>query len=198
MTIAEKIEMYKGKKAFIQDLSKAFEGKNTNSSVESIDYEVYQKEIARDENVYRSIVEFVIVRFIGGGKSVKVVSGNSNTANFRAIGTMLNGGYYEENDRYDSMFQSGYELVSLTTKSKLDELLEKPMTHISDVRRCFNYCQNGPDVERVIKMIPAVFGTFEVDFRDSDETDTFIIINEWLEDGEPQTETIEYEFYEEA
>ena len=48
MTIAEKIEMYKGKKAFIKNVSKAFEATPRISSVTSIDYEVYRKEIDKD------------------------------------------------------------------------------------------------------------------------------------------------------
>jgi hypothetical protein len=111
MTIAEKLEMYNGKKAFVKSISKVFQDNPKYHSVVSVDYEVYQKEIARDENIYREIVEFVIVRYIGGGKCVKLVTGNSNTANFQVIGTLLNGGYYEENMRYDSLLESGYELV---------------------------------------------------------------------------------------
>lgn len=113
MTMEEKINMYRGKKAFIDGLSAVFEKKPAGSAIERIDYEVYQKEIARDENIYREIVEFVIVRFFGGGKSVKVVTGNSNTANFRVIGPMLDGGYYDENFRYDSMIENDYELIEL-------------------------------------------------------------------------------------
>jgi hypothetical protein len=113
MTKQEKIAMYNEKRAFVKNISKVFETKPAGSSVESLDYEVYEKEIARDENIYREIVEFVIVHFFGGGKSVKVVTGNSNTANFRVLGTMLNGGYYDENLRYDSMIENGYELVEL-------------------------------------------------------------------------------------
>ena len=52
MTYAELIKMYKGKKAFINDISKAFEDKPINSSVERIDYEVYHKTITRDEKTY--------------------------------------------------------------------------------------------------------------------------------------------------
>lgn len=113
MTTAEKIKMYQGKKAFIKDISNAFEGKSVNSSVERIDYEVYHKEVIRDDITYQHYVEFVIVRFVGGSKSVKVVSGNSNTANFRAIGPILDGGYYDENPYYDSMIETGYEIVQL-------------------------------------------------------------------------------------
>ncbi len=113
MTMEEKIKMYKEKKAFIKGLSKVFEAKPAGSAVETIDYEVYTKEVARDENIYRHCVEFVILRFVGGGKSVKVVSGNSNTANFRILGPMLDGGHYEENSYYDSMIETGYELIVL-------------------------------------------------------------------------------------
>lgn len=199
MTMEDKIKMYKGKKAFIKDISTAFEGKQVNSSVECIDYEVYYKEVVRGDITYQSFVEFVVVRFFGGGKSVKVVSGNSNTANFRVLGPMLDGGHYEENSYYDSMTETGYELVQLFANMKLDKLLSKPMTHISDVRACFNYCRNSEDVEKVIKMIPSVFGKFDVEYhyRSSEDDSTFVITNEYEENGDYQTEEAEYEFWEE-
>jgi hypothetical protein len=193
MTITEKIEMYKGKKAFIKDISKAFENRSVSSSVETIDYEVYHKTIVREENTYDSYVEFVIVRFIGGGKSVKVVSGNSNTANFRVLGPMLDGGYYDENSYYDSMPETGYELISLTDKNILEELLAKPMTHISDVRRCFNYCKDREDVEKVLKMIPNCFGTFYSEYDVDDEI--FTIVNYYEENGIDECEEADYEFW---
>lgn len=118
MTMTEKIEMYKGKRAFIKNISNAFEGKPVNSSVERIDYEVYHKEVVRDDITYQHYIEFVIVRFIGGGKSVKVVSGNSNTANFRVLGPMLDGGYYDENPYYDSMLENGYDIIVPAVDSK--------------------------------------------------------------------------------
>jgi hypothetical protein len=109
----EKIKMYQEKKAFIDNISKVFETKPKGSSVEKITYEVYTKEIARDENIYRSIIEFVVIAFEGGGKSVKVVSSNSNTANFCVIGPMLDGGHYEENMYYESIIENGYTLIEL-------------------------------------------------------------------------------------
>jgi hypothetical protein len=193
MTVTELLEMYKGKKAFVNDLSRAFEGKPVNSSVERIDYEVYRKEVARDENIYWSYIEFVIVRFFGGGKCVDVVSGNSNTANFRAIGKMLDGGHYDKNPYYDSILETGYSLVDLSSKDILTELLSKPMTHISDIRKCFNYCANGNDVNKVIRMIPNCFGSFEAEYGEDEET--FTIINYYEENGVDECEEAEYEFY---
>jgi hypothetical protein len=69
------------------------------------------------------------------------------------------------------------------------------MTHISDVRACFNYCKTGKDVKKVINSIPAVFGTFEVEFNDDGET--FVITNSYEENGDMQCEEAEYEFYTE-
>ncbi len=111
MTMEEKIEMYQEKKAFIDGLSKVFEAKPKGSTVEYITYEVYTKEIVRDDITYRSIIEFVVIYFVGGGKSAKVVSGNSNTANFAVIGPMLNGGRYEENKYYESIVDGGYTKI---------------------------------------------------------------------------------------
>lgn len=193
MTMEEKIKMYRGKKAFIDGLSRVFEAKPAGSAVETIEYEVYHKVVARDENTYHHYVEFVVITFIGGGKSAKVVTGNSNTANFRVLGPMLDGGHYEENSYYDSMIETGYELVQLSANLKLDKLLSKPMTHISDVRTCLNYCKNGKDVVRVLESIPAMFGTFTVEFNDDGET--FLVTNNYEEDGSILYEDAEYEFY---
>jgi hypothetical protein len=141
-------------------------------------------------------VEYVVVNFIGGGKCVRFVSGNSNTANFRVIGGLLEGGYYDEVPDYNSLKERGFTYVILTPATDhLSELLSKPMTHISDVRACFNYCKDGNDIEKVIKMIPSAFGTFDVEYNEDDET--FLIINEYEENGDWQTEEDEYEFYTE-
>lgn len=197
MTTEEKIKMYREKKAFIDGLSKVFEAKPAGSAVVTIEYEVYHKVVVHNENTYHHYVEFVVITFVGGGKSAKVVTGNSNTANFRVIGPMLDGGHYEENFYYDSMVETGYELVQLSINAKLDKLLSKPMTHISDIRACFNYCRNSEDVEKVIKMIPSVFGKFDVEYYygSSEEDSTFVITNEYEENGDYQTEVAEYEFY---
>ena len=113
MTIAEKLEMYKEKRAFVNSISKVFEARPKGSSVSSIDYEVYEKVIARNENVYKHIVEFIVVTYDGGGRAMKVASGNSNTANFRVIGTLLDGGNYEDNQYYESLLDIGYTRIEL-------------------------------------------------------------------------------------
>lgn len=194
MTVEEKIKMYKGKKAFIDNISKAFEAKPSSSTVTSVEYEVYRKDM-EDGRVF--FEEYLIVNFFGGGKSVRVANGNSNTANFRVLGTLIEGGYYDEVRTYETLDDAGYTLVQLSANMKLDKLLSKPMTHISDVRACFNCCRDCNDVERVIKMIPSVFGYFEADYSDSDEDGTFVIYNTYEENGDEQSETAEYEFWEE-
>ena len=192
MTIAEKIEMYKGKKAFIKNVSKAFEATPRVSTVTSIDYEVYEKKINEATTYF---AEYIIVNFSGGGKSVRLVNGNSCTANFREIGKLLDGGYYEENRQYETLEDDGFTFVSISGDDKLKELLSKPMEHISAVRECFNYCKDGNDVEKVIKMIPNCFGSFEVEYGEDEET--FTIINYYEENGIDECEEAEYEFYTE-
>jgi hypothetical protein len=190
MTITEKLEMFKEKRNFIKNISKAFEVGPKGSSVQSVDYEVYRKDTP--DIIY--FVEYVIVTFFGGGYSVKCVNGNSNTANFRAVGSILDGGYYNEVFDYDKLTSIGYEKVIFEeTKKPLDEYLEEPMKHITDVARCFDYCTNGKDVVRVIKMIPSCFGSFTVEFNDDGES--FRIINYFEEDGVMQSEEYDFDFY---
>lgn len=108
MTIGEKIKMYKRKKAFITKLSEALVISST--SVMSVDYEVYQKELDQD-NAY--FVEYIIVTFTGGAISVRSTNGNSDSANFKEIAKLIDGGYYDEVRFYNTLTESGFTKVNL-------------------------------------------------------------------------------------
>jgi hypothetical protein len=110
MTIAEKLEMYKRKKAFVDNVSKAFEACPVGTGVVSVKYEVYKKEI-NEETTY--FVEYIVVNFTGGGKSVRNVNGNSHTANFREIGKLVDGGYYDEIKDYEIMLERDFTKVEV-------------------------------------------------------------------------------------
>ena len=109
MTTIEKIEMYKGKKIFVDNISKAFETRPAGSSVTKVEYEVYEKEF----NDITYFEEYIIVTYTGGAIATRIVNGNSNTANFIAISTLLDGGYYEEVERYRNLEKNGYKRVTL-------------------------------------------------------------------------------------
>jgi thioredoxin-related protein len=69
--------------------------------VTKVVYEVYSNySAAWNETHY---TEFVVVHFVGGGKSVRTISGNSNNANFIEVGKLINGGYYDELDYYNKV-----------------------------------------------------------------------------------------------
>lgn len=109
MTLEEKLNMYREKKQFIENLGYAFQVRPGCASVEGVDYEVYQK-------LFIDVIDFrewVIVRYVGGGKAMKIVSGNSNAANFVVIGSMLQGGCYEQVQVYQEQTEQGYEKVEL-------------------------------------------------------------------------------------
>lgn len=194
MTITEKIEMYKNKRNFIKDISKAFENKPSKTTVTSVDYEVYRKDLRLAEEVNERTVyfaEYIIVNFFGGAKSVRTVNGNSNSANFRVIGELIDGGYYDEVRDYETILDRGFTQVVFEEEETLESLLSKPMTHISDVHKCFDYCRDGNDVEKVIGMIPSCFGTFDVYYNEDGET--FLITNECEVDD--YWDETEYYFY---
>ena len=110
MTMEEKLEMYKEKKRFIENLNEVFQMEPKCGSVEGVTYEVYTKQFSDRLSECR---EWVIVHFLGGGTSPRLVSGNSNTANFKVIGEMLNGGYYDEVRDYETQIDRGYSIVLL-------------------------------------------------------------------------------------
>ena len=189
MTKAEKLEMYRNKRNFIKDLSKAFENLGSGSSVDSIDYEVYAKDVDPETTYYE---EYVIVNFYGGGKSVRTVSGNSNFANFTVLGRLIDGGYYDEIFHYESLKGSEYKLLNLDNTETLDRLLSKPLTHISNVHNCFEHCRTIKDVEKVIDRIPSMFGTFTVYHEEGSES--FTVDNDYEENGDFQSERITFDF----
>jgi hypothetical protein len=53
------------------------------------------------------------------------------------------------------------------SQSSLEELLKIPMTHIQNVKDCFEACKSKEDVETVIARIPAHFGKFYPNFWDT-------------------------------
>ena len=110
MTIAEKMEMYRCKKQFIENLNEVFQMEPKCGSVEGVTYEVHTKSYDEDRTDFR---EWIIVHYVGGGKSPRIASGNSNAANFRVIGSMVDGGYYEDVSMYKTQESFGYEKVEL-------------------------------------------------------------------------------------
>lgn len=109
MTIEEKLEMYRGKRHFITDIASAFAANKKNHTVSDITYEVYQKEW----NGQPYFCEWIIVHFVGGGKSPRRVTGNSSICNFRVIGELIYGGYYDEVDDYKKLSENDYVKVEL-------------------------------------------------------------------------------------
>jgi hypothetical protein len=110
MTLEEKLNMYREKKQFIENLGYAFQVRPGCASVEGVDYEVYTKQFSDRLSETR---ELVIVHYVGGGKAMKIVSGNSNAANFVVIGSMLQGGCYEQVRMYEEQVEQGYKKVDL-------------------------------------------------------------------------------------
>jgi hypothetical protein len=109
MTITEKIEMYKRKKQFVDDISNVLGMRTHRMGIMCVEYEVYRK--TDDNRDY--FVEFVVVVYDGGGQAVRCVSGNSNYANYIEIGKLLDGGYYDEIPRYRALTEEGFTKIRL-------------------------------------------------------------------------------------
>lgn len=109
MTLEEKLAMYGEKQRFVEAISGVFKTTNHNSSVEGVSYEAYQKPIC-DVIDFR---EWVVVYYTGGGKAMKIVSGSSCVSIFTVIGSMLQGGCYEQVRFYEDQLEQGYEKVIL-------------------------------------------------------------------------------------
>jgi hypothetical protein len=119
MTTEELLQMYREKKAFVDDIASVFKNNTKGHSVKDIVYEVWHKKREQLNDVF---AEWIIVYFTSGAKSPCHVDCNSNTANFRAIGNIVDGGYYCDIFRYDDgQVSLGYKKVDLT-KTTLTEV----------------------------------------------------------------------------
>jgi hypothetical protein len=111
MTIDEKLKMYREKKAFIAGIDKVFTQNSKGHSIREIAYEVWHKE---HETFGHEFIEWIIVKYDGGACSYIRATANSNTANFRAIGEVLDHGNYSETDTYlEQQIERGFKKVNL-------------------------------------------------------------------------------------
>ena len=119
MTTEELLQVYRDKKAFVDGIASVFKNNTKGHSVKDIVYEVWHK---RHEQFGDAFAEWIIVYFDSGAKSPCHVDCNSNTANFRAIGNIVDGGYFGDIYRYDDgQVSLGYKKVDLT-KTTLTEV----------------------------------------------------------------------------
>ena len=110
MTLEEKLKMYKEKQKFVENVSGVFQVAPGCPSVEGVSYEVYTKQFSDRLSETR---EWIIVHYTGGGWAPKIVSGNSNIANFVVIGSLLAGGHYEEVRMYEEQEALGFQRLEL-------------------------------------------------------------------------------------
>ena len=109
MTIEEKLKMYREKRQFIYNVAMTFVKVPSGHSVDGVDYEVFFKE----SDWGTEIVEWVTVQYKGGAEAHKVVSGNSNSANFQVVACMIEGGCYEQNFTYEQLAERGFKKLDL-------------------------------------------------------------------------------------
>jgi hypothetical protein len=110
MTVEERIKMYKDKKAFIDNLSRALELSST--TVQKVDYVV----LTKYNDLFKTDVynEFIMVTYVGGVQSVRNVSGNSDAANLICLASLVEGDYYyPEIEYYENLLEEGYTEVDL-------------------------------------------------------------------------------------
>ena len=63
--------------------------------------------------------------------------------------------------------------------TELEQVLAQPITHIVDVRLAFSLCKSSSDVEEVIRRLPAMFGSFTVEY--DLENDGFTVRNDFYD-----------------
>lgn len=118
MTIEERLKMYREKRQFIYEVSKTFEKVPGGHSVAGVFYEVLFKE---SEMFGTEISEWIVIQFKGGAVAYRVISGNSNSANFQVIASMIEGGCYGQNPTHARLLAEGWKRLDLNQMSSYKE-----------------------------------------------------------------------------
>ena len=118
MTIEEKLKMYREKRQFIYEFSRAFVKVPGGHSVEDIRYDVFFKDMESGPE----IVEWLTVQYKGGGRAHRRVCANSNSANFQEVADMVEGGCYGENPIYWAMDKMGWKKLDLNAMTSFKEV----------------------------------------------------------------------------
>lgn len=87
------------KKKQIEDVGQCIVDCEDISWISKVEYKIYYNKV--DEERY---YEFLLITFNGGSISPKCCTGNSITATLRVMGQMLDGGYYDEVELYNSIY----------------------------------------------------------------------------------------------
>ena len=118
MTIEEKLKMYREKRQFAYELSMTFIKVPRGHAITDVYYEVFFKEFENGTD----IAEWLTVEYVGGGKTHRCVSGNSNAANFEVVAMVIYGGHYDQNLTYASLADRGYKKLDLNQMSSFKEV----------------------------------------------------------------------------
>ena len=118
MTVEERLKMYREKRQFIYDVSMAFIKNPKGHTVDGIIYEVLFKE----NDLGQHFSEWLTIQYYGGAEAHRCISGNSNSANFRNIAEMIEGGCYGQNPDYDRLLSVGWKKLDLNKMCGLQEV----------------------------------------------------------------------------
>lgn len=117
----EELNDIKGKRAFVKALSGALK-LCRNVSIKSVDLELYVKG--------KHTMEYIVVTFSNGAKSVRNASINNDSANMQEIARMVNGGYYEELDEYRN---NTHHMSKVDLDVTVDEQIQRCRQNIRDI-----------------------------------------------------------------
>lgn len=118
MTVEERLKMYREKKNFVFDVSMAFIKNPAGHSVDDITYEV----LFKVNDLGEHFSEWITIWYQCGAEAHRCVSYNSNSANFRNIAEMINGGHYGDNQYYDDLIEKGWKKLDLAKVCGLHEV----------------------------------------------------------------------------
>lgn len=95
----------KTKKEFVEELGKTLS--RVQKNIASMEYLILYNKL------YECPVEYLIINYVGGAKTVRCCTGNSCSAIFEEVAKYLNHGYYDEVEYLEDLLKNpNYEVIN--------------------------------------------------------------------------------------
>ena len=95
----------KTKKEFVEELGKTVS--KVQKNVDSMEYVILYNKL------YECYTEYLVIKYVGGAKTVRCCTGDSCSAIFEEVAKYLNNGYYDEVKYLEDLLKNpNYEVIN--------------------------------------------------------------------------------------
>lgn len=114
----------------------------------------------------KHLEEYLVVEYEGGEYAARNANANSNGANLREIAALINGGHYEENERFESLLKDGeYAALQFNGDGHVEVYVGDKYPHWPWIVTKVNERRYGQLIEEGSKYLSAIGHSYPVELQ---------------------------------